>query len=108
MGARARTQRRIFDRQLERLRVDGRPDERDAVNSLTAENIDDLYQLSLDKYISVRGQRSVVAYDGESQTPILDKLLDFFKWLWESGALMELIKLLIGGGFAVLLEQPEE
>lgn len=96
MSIRERSQRRMFDRQLRRLGRDGDEDARQLVESMTKEMRDDVYQLALDRFV-MEGRGQVVARD-ESQTPILDRLLEFFQWLWESGALLEIIKLIIGGG----------
>lgn len=95
MSIRERSQRRFFDRQLRRLGRDGDEDARRLVALMTPEMRDDVYQLALDKFVA-DGLGQVVARD-ESQTPILDRLLEFFQWLWESGALLEIIKLIIGG-----------
>ena len=97
MSLRERTQRRAFDRQLKRLGRDGDEEARNLVAAMTAEMKDDVYQLSIDKFLEGKNKDTeVIAYD-ESQTPVLDKLLEFFKWLWESGALLEIIKLFLGG-----------
>lgn len=97
MSLRERTQRRAFDRQLNRLGRNGSEEERAFVASMTPAMQDDLYQLSLERFIATNTVgAAVIGYD-ESQTPILDKLIEFFQWLWESGALLELIKLFFGG-----------
>lgn len=96
MNVRERSQRRAFDRQLRRLGRDGNEEARGLVAALTSDMKDDLYQASIDRFVS-QGGGKVVAYDGDSQTPILDKLIEFFQWLWESGALLEIIKLFFGG-----------
>ena len=78
MSIRERSQRRAFDRQLRRLGRDGNEEARGLVAALTSDMKDDLYQASLDRFVS-QGGGKVIAYD-ESQTPILDKLIEFFQW----------------------------
>ena len=97
MNFRSRTQRRAFDRQLRRLQKFGNDQEREQAQLV----LDDwdlrnlVYIGSVERFIEQGG--AVIAMDEESQVPILDRLIDFFKWLWESGALMEIIKLFLGG-----------
>lgn len=54
-----------------------------------------VYIGTVERFIEQGG--GVIAMDDESQVPILDRLIDFFVWLWESGALIEIIKLFLGG-----------
>lgn len=101
MSIRERTQRRLFNQALWKLERAGSDEERQLIGSMTAPMRDDIYQLAIDRFLVGKDKnREVIAYD-ESQTPILDKLLEFFTWLYESGALMDLIKLIIGGGLMV-------
>ena len=53
----------------------------------------DFYQLTVRHFVQSTGAAHTLDEDG---TPILDKLLDFFKWLYESGALEWLIRLFAG------------
>jgi hypothetical protein len=94
MSLRERSQRRQFDRAFHRLQTHGSEEQRRRLQGFTREMLDDLYQLSLDEFVQ-KGGGKVIAYD-ESQTPILDALIDFFKYLVESGALWKLIELFFG------------
>ena len=59
------------------------------------EEFDGFYQFVVSQYVRATGA-SFEALD-ESQTPILDKLLDFVKWMYESGFLEFLIGLFGAG-----------
>ncbi len=97
MKLKARTQRRAFDRQLRRLATFGSEDQRQQAQLVL--NDPDLRNLSyigsVERFIEQGG--NVLAVDEDSQVPVLDRLIDFFKWLWESGALLEIIELFLGG-----------
>lgn len=99
MSLREKTQRRMFNMAFAKARSMASEEDRQHFDDAYSYGLlDDVYQLSLGRFIS-EGLGVAWAFD-ESQTPILDKILEFFKWLWESGALLELIKL-IGGGLSI-------
>ena len=97
MKFRVRAQRRAFDRQLRRLARFGDESQRSQAESVLRDRdlTDIVYIASLEKFVDQGG--GVIAIDSESQVPILDRLIDFFQWLWESGALIEIIRLFLGG-----------
>ncbi len=97
MKLRVRAQRRAFDRQLRRLAKFGDENQQEHAQLVMqdAELREMVYIGSVERFIDQGG--AIIAMDEDSQVPILDRLIDFFKWLWESGALLEIIKLFLGG-----------
>lgn len=97
MKFRARAQRRAFDRQLRRLAQFGDESQRQQAQAIQRDRdlADIVYIVTLERFVDQGGV--VLEMDEESQVPILDRLLEFFQWLWESGALIEIIRLIIGG-----------
>lgn len=76
----------------------GEPDLVRASKDLLADRtlFDEYYGAIVGIYCTEVDPTAAVGFDEESGTPILDKLIEFMKWMYESGFLELLLKLFFG------------
>jgi len=112
----------LFHGRMKRLSRVGASQVRRAASEVLADSAvySSVYKSMVIRYIDVRGVKEVDSYEAavsngdlayvmEGDTPILTTLIDFFKWLYESGALEWLIGLLMAGmGHQVAMNGPEK